>query len=104
LHTSGVSTEKIEAVPSWRASGLYSPLERLAMEYAEAMCDTPPTVGDDLVAQLREYLDEAQLVELTAVVCLENMRSRFNSAIGLPPQGFKERCELPPVATSVAAR
>ena len=40
-------------------------------------------------------MDEAQLVELTAIICLENVRSRFNSAIGLPRQGFKERCEVP---------
>jgi alkylhydroperoxidase family enzyme len=95
LHTDGIAREKIEAVPRWRASEVFTPVERLAMEYAEAMCETPPTVDDDLVSRLREHLDEAQLVERTAVVCLENLRSRFNSAVGLSPQGFKERCELP---------
>ena len=33
-----------------------------------------------MVRKLRTHLDEAQLVELTAVVCLENVRSRFNAA------------------------
>jgi len=36
-----------------------------------------------------------QLVELTAVICLENVRSRFSSAVGLPRQGFKERWGVP---------
>jgi hypothetical protein len=29
------------------------------------------------------------------IVCLENVRSRFNSAVGLTSQGFKDRCETP---------
>ena len=95
LHGHGVAREKIEAVPQWRESKLFDPLERLVMEYAEAMTDTPPTVDDQLVKRLLEQLDEAQLVELTMIICLENLRSRFNSALGLTPQGFKDRCEAP---------
>ena len=68
------------------------------MEYAEAMTATPPTVDDELVKRLRAHLDEAQLVELTAIICLENVRSRFNSAIGLTSQGFKDRCEIPTIS------
>lgn len=96
LHTTGVPHEKIEAAPTWRDSDLFSPLERLVLEYAEAMTATPPTVDDDLVARLRAHLDEGQLVELTAMICVENLRSRFNAAIGLTGQGFKERCDLAP--------
>jgi AhpD family alkylhydroperoxidase len=96
LHTKGVPRDKIEAAPQWRDSDLFSPLERLVLEYAEAMTATPPTVDDDLVARLREHLDEGQLVELTVQVCVENMRSRFNAAMGLTGQGFQERCDLAP--------
>jgi alkylhydroperoxidase family enzyme len=95
LHTHGIPREKIDAVPRWRNSKLFGPLGRLVMEYAEAMTETPPTVDDELVKRLRDYFDEAQLVELTAIICLENVRSRFNSAVGLTRQGFKERCEIP---------
>jgi hypothetical protein len=63
------------------------------MLYAEAMTMTPPLVTDDLVARLRQHLDEAQLVELTAIIAVENMRSRMNSALGLTAQGFTDRCE-----------
>jgi alkylhydroperoxidase family enzyme len=51
------------------------------------MCETPPRVDDELLRRLREHLDQGQLVELTAVVCLENVRSRFSSAVGLPRVG-----------------
>ncbi len=94
LHGNGIAQQKLEALPNWRNSRLFAPLERLVMEYAEAMTETPPTVDDELVKKLRVHLDEAQLVELTAVICLENVRSRFNSAVGLTPQGFKDRCEV----------
>jgi alkylhydroperoxidase family enzyme len=95
LHGHGMPREKIEAVRHWRDSELFNPLERLVLEYAEAMTETPPTVDDELVKRLREHLDEAQLVELTMIICLENVRSRFNSAVGLTAQGFKDRCEVP---------
>jgi len=95
MHGHGIPREKIEAVPQWRDSELFDPLERLVMEYAEAMTETPPTVDDELVKRLLDHLDEAQLVELTMIVCLENVRSRFNSAVGLTSQGFKDRCETP---------
>ena len=95
MHGDGISGEKIEAVPQWRDSGLFDPLERLVLEYAEAMTETPPTVDDELVKRLLDHLDEGQLVELMATICLENWRSRFNSAVGLAGQGFKDRCEVP---------
>ena len=94
MHTHGIPREKIEAVPQWRNSKVFEPLERLAMEYAEALTDTPPTVDDQLVSRLRSHLNEAQFVELTAIICLENLRSRRNIGFGVTSQGFKARCEF----------
>ncbi len=90
-----VLAEKIRAIPDWQDSEVFTELERLVMLYAEAMTATPPLVTDDLVARLRRHLDEAQLVELTAIIAVENLRSRMNSALGLTAQGFKDRRELP---------
>ena len=63
--------------------------------YTEAMTATPPEVTDELVADLREQLADEQLVELTEMISLENLRSRTNSALGLTSQGFKDHCEVP---------
>ncbi len=90
-----VPVEKIRAVPNWRDSGVFTELERLVLEYAEAMTDTPPGVTNEMVARLNAHLSEAELVELTAIVAVENLRSRINSALGLTAQGFKDRCEIP---------
>jgi alkylhydroperoxidase family enzyme len=97
-----LDVEKASQVPRWRTSDAFSPLERDVLEYAEAMTDTPPSVTDEMVTRLSAHLGEAELVELTAIVAVENLRSRINSALGLRAQGFKDRCDIPAAGTAVA--
>jgi len=66
--------------------------ERAALAYAEAMTITGQKVTDELFAEARRHFSEAQIVELTAAVALENFRSKFNVALGVESQGF---CILP---------
>jgi AhpD family alkylhydroperoxidase len=94
----GTDPVKLRDVPRWRESDVYTDLERRVLEYAEAMTSTPPAVTDSMVAGLRRDLGEAALVELTMMVAVENQRSRFNSALGLTSQGFRDRCEVPPAS------
>lgn len=93
----GVPAAKLRAVPSWREAdaGTFTPRERDVLAYAEAITATPPEVTDELVAGLRRQFDDAALVELTALVALENWRSRTNAAMGLTGQGFRDQCDLP---------
>ena len=84
----GAGEEKIRQVPTWRESRLFSDMERAALEYAERMTITGEKVTDELWARLRRHLSEAQLVELTAAVALENFRSKFNVPLGVEAQGF----------------
>ncbi|MFJ8357628.1 carboxymuconolactone decarboxylase family protein [Streptomyces sp. NPDC093984] len=93
----GMAREKLVDVPRWRDSDVYTELERDVMEYAEAMTATPPAVDDALAARLLSRLGEPAFVELTAMVAVENLRSRINAALGLTSQGFKDSCDLPPV-------
>lgn len=83
---------KVAELPDWRASGAFSELERAALEYAERMTHTGQKVDDALFARLKAHFSEAQIVELTAAVALENFRSKFNPALGVESQGF---CLLP---------
>jgi len=91
----GIDRAKLRDVPRWRDSDVYSDLERRVLAYAEAMSAGQVAVTDEMVADLRRDLDEAQLVELTMMVAVENSRSRFNRALGLTSQGFRDRCEIP---------
>ena len=94
-HDEGLDEAKVREVPRWRESDVFTPVERDVMEYAEAMSVTPLTVDDDLSHRLQDALGLEAFVELTQLVALENMRSRFNSAAGLQAQGFSDVCELP---------
>lgn len=95
-HMHGVAREKTDAFPDWRAhADRFTERELLVITYADAMTATPPEVSDDLMARLRAHLTEPQLTELTAIVALENLRSRMNSAYGMTGQGFRDRCPAP---------
>ena len=84
----GATEDKLKAVAESGSSPLFDELERAALAYAEAMTITGHKVTDALFARLRTHLNEAQIVELTAAVALENFRSKFNTALGIEAQGF----------------
>jgi alkylhydroperoxidase family enzyme len=90
-----VPVAKVRDVGRWRDSDEYDDRERLVLEYAEAVNSTPSAVTDDLAARLRRTFTEMELVELAGWVALENMRSRFNAALGLRSEGFSDKCEVP---------
>lgn len=94
---SGLSDEQLLALPRYRESKLFTGLEKLVMDYAVGMSRTPVEVPDALFAELRKHFDEAQLVELTHHIALENMRGRFNAAFGIGAAGFSEGrvCAVP---------
>lgn len=91
----GVAMDKIEALGAWRDSSLFTPDERLALEYAEAMTITEPGVSDDLRIRLKQLWNDDALVELTGLIAFQNLSSKFNAALDVPSQGF---CSLPPPA------
>ena len=76
---------------------MFSPLEKLVIDYAVEVTKTPVEVPDALFAALREHFNDAQLVELTAEVAWENYRARFAHALEIEAQGFSEGayCPLP---------
>ena len=68
------------------------------------MSRTPVDVPDALFAELRRHFDDAQLVELTHVIALENLYGRFNHALGIGAAGFSEGmvCTVPATAPHLA--
>ena len=91
--------EKVAEVLNWRDSKLFSPAERVALEYAERITYTDRQVDEALFAELKKHFTEAQLVELTAAIALENFRSKFNPTLGVEAQGF---CMVPTAGTKKA--
>jgi 4-carboxymuconolactone decarboxylase len=102
---SGISDDDLRDLPRYRESERFSELDKLVLDYATGISRTPVDVSDEVVAQLREHLDEKQLVELTTLIALENFRARFNWALGIGSQGFSEGsyCVKPEVPAAAVA-
>lgn len=98
----GLSDAEMLALPAYQTSALFNELDRLVLDYSVAMTRTPVAVTDELVDRLRRHLNDRQLVELTHAVAIENLRCRFNHALGIGAAGFSEGmvCALPETAPS----
>ena len=57
---------------------VFSDVERLVIELADAMAATPSNVSDDLYARLRQQFSEEQLLQLGGQIAFENYRARLN--------------------------
>lgn len=93
----GVTEEQIRDLPRYRESPAFSEEERLVIELAVEMAETPVEIPPDLSERLRRRFDEAQLIELAATIAWENHRARFNRVFGVRPAGFSAGafCALP---------
>jgi alkylhydroperoxidase family enzyme len=82
-----------EALVAWQQSDQFSESERVALEYAEAVTLCSGAIEERLMERLKEHFEDDAIIELTALIAFQNLSSKFNSALGVPPQGF---CRIPP--------
>jgi len=73
----GLSDEKLRAVLG-NDMIPFNDTERLVIELADALTDTPSNVSDDLYARLRNEFSEEQLMQLGGQIAFENYRARWN--------------------------
>lgn len=88
LQQRGVGIDKAIALSHHETSDLFSAKERAALDYAVAVTRTGPGVDDELFGRLRGFFDDNAIVELTALIALQNASSKFNAALEIPSQGF----------------
>ncbi|MGC7094212.1 carboxymuconolactone decarboxylase family protein [Amycolatopsis lurida] len=95
----GLDIDRLKSIDDYADSPLYSPRERLALAYADAMTATPVAVTDEQVAELEAEFGRKGVLELTYQIGLENMRARMNNALDITEQGFTsgEACRVPQV-------
>lgn len=85
LHTSwalrdGERRERLEAVADWRDSALFTPDERAAFAWAEALTQRQHAALDGLHADLGQHFDRAQIAALTMAVATINAWNRVGIA------------------------
>ena len=93
----GLTDEDLLSLPNYRSATCFTDVDKLVLDYATAMSRTPVEVSDELFDELRAHFDVPQLVELTHIIALENLRARFNLAMDIGSAGFSEGmvCAIP---------
>ena len=86
------SMDKAIELENWQQSSLYNDKEKIALEYAEAVTYSDRQVTDELMTRLRQFFNDDAIIELTGLIAFQNLSSKFNAALDVPPQGF---CQIP---------
>ena len=87
----GITDAKIDALPEYSTSPLYTDGERVALEYADRMTITGQEVSDELFERVRSFYSDDAVIELTATIAWENSSSKFNRALRVPSQQLWKR-------------
>ena len=81
LEVEGVSPAGAERILDYQDHPELDALDKLVVEYAIAVTNTPQRIRDNMFERLRLHLSEAQLVELTLRIALCGFFNRFNDAL-----------------------
>lgn len=92
----GEQEERIYMLNAWRESSLYSPPEKAALAWTEALTRVAEThAPDDIYQEVRKHFDEKQTVDLTHAIVAINAWNRFMVAFQAPPGSY--RSSLKPI-------
>ena len=80
--TEGISQQELDALAQPVASSLFSPREKAALTYAEAIT-AANSVDDRLFDDVRRHFSEEEIIELTATITWEICAAKFNRALEL---------------------
>ena len=81
LEIEGVSPEGAERILDYREHPELDDVDKLVVEYAIAVTETPQRIRDNVFERLRAQFTEAQIVELTLRISLCGFFNRFNDAL-----------------------
>ncbi|MCQ4288800.1 carboxymuconolactone decarboxylase family protein [Pseudomonas stutzeri] len=77
---------RLHHVTVWRESTLFSPRERAALEWTEALTRLGPHgVADEIYNDMREHLSDAELVDLSFLIISINGWNRLSVAFQAVP-------------------
>jgi alkylhydroperoxidase family enzyme len=79
------TAEFYEAVLDWRTSNLFSPREKLAIEFAERIAESPQDLpyDDEIWSRLNANFDEGEIVDLAYSITTWIATGRFVHVLGL---------------------
>ena len=73
----------------------FSEREQLAIQYAKLISQTPLKFPITFIEHLKQQFTEREIVILASTAAQVNYWARLIQALGIPPAGFSELCDLP---------
>lgn len=93
----GITQEEmlgLTGVMSLTEISTYSRQERLAIEYTKIISGTPVEVPVAFMEELKQEFSEREIVILASTAAQVNYWARMLVALGVPPAGFSESCQI----------
>ena len=83
----GESDDRMHLLNAWREAPVFTPRERAALAWTEALTLVADThVPDEVYDKVRKQFSEKEMVDLTAAIAAINTWNRFAIAFRAPPQ------------------
>ncbi len=89
----GINTDEVLALRGQielESVGTFSVRERLAIQYARLVSQTPLKFHPDFIDQIKANFNEREIVILASTAAQVNYWARLIQALGIPPAGFSE--------------
>jgi AhpD family alkylhydroperoxidase len=77
----GYSEDQLDALEDYGSSALFTEEEKIILRYADQFSREPGLGSPNLLDELKGFLSDGQIVELTMVLGLANYFGRFNNAL-----------------------
>ena len=77
----GMDEAKIQAIPHWQTSDVFSPVERAVLAYTDALALDGGRVADGVFDALRAHLSDEEILELTYITCMYDMHAKMSRAL-----------------------
>ena len=85
----GIPTDKLNLVVVWREAPQFSPRERAALAWTEALTIITEGVSDEVYAEASAEFSEKELTYLTSAIASINVWNRFGAAYRWTPPARK---------------
>lgn len=81
----GWTDDQLSNLAQWPQRGDFTPAEKAALKLAETVTRDAHSLSDEQFAELRDYYDDGEIVELLCSIGLFNYFNRFNNALQMEP-------------------
>jgi alkylhydroperoxidase family enzyme len=94
---SGITEDEMQSIAGLTepdAVQTFSARERLAIEYAKLISQTPVMVTGEFMDKVKSEFTEREIVIISSTAAQVNYWARMLISLGVPPAGFSDKCDL----------